>query len=90
MSSPIALAVALGLALAQALTLALAQTLSLSLSLTLTLTLTLTITLTRAQLDTLRATPGCRVHAAPRAGHWCYKHAPDLCFEAVRAFILDD
>lgn len=45
---------------------------------------------TRAQLDTLRATPGCRVHGVPHAGHWCYKHAPDVCFEAVRAFILGD
>ena len=44
----------------------------------------------QAQLEKLRATPGCRVHAVKDAGHWCYKHAPDVCFEAVRAFILGD
>jgi len=40
-----------------------------------------------AQLEKLRATPGCEVHGVPDAGHWCYKHAPDFCNQAVGRFI---
>jgi len=42
------------------------------------------------QLEKLRATPGCAVHAVPEAGHWCYKQAPEVCFAAVRSFIESD
>ena len=43
---------------------------------------------TEVQLAKLRATPGCEVHAVADAGHWLYKHAPDVCFPVVRRFIL--
>ena len=33
-------------------------------------------------------TVGCSVLGVSDAGHWVYKHAPDACFEAVKAFIL--
>ena len=45
---------------------------------------------TEVQLTKLRVTPGCCVHAVPEAGHWCYKHAPTVCFAAARNFILTE
>ena len=39
-------------------------------------------------LEKLRAPPGCCVHGVPDAGHWCYKHSPERCFDVVRDFIL--
>ena len=43
---------------------------------------------TQSQLEKLRVTKGCIAHGIKDAGHWCYKHAPDECFEVVRTFIL--
>jgi hypothetical protein len=43
---------------------------------------------TQSQLEKLRVTKGCIAHGVKDAGHWCYKHAPDECFEVVRTFIL--
>ena len=40
-----------------------------------------------AQLEKLRSTPGCEVHAVADAGHWCYKHAPAYCHAVVSKFI---
>ena len=42
----------------------------------------------RAHLEKLRATAGCKVVGVPRAGHWCYKHEPELCFRAVEEFVF--
>jgi len=45
---------------------------------------------TRSQLTKLRATKGCVVVGVPRAGHWCYKHEPEVCYAAVKAFVLGE
>lgn len=42
----------------------------------------------QAQLAKLRATAGCEVVGVPNAGHWCYKHEPELCFGAVKKFVF--
>ena len=41
-----------------------------------------------SNLKKLRETPGCEVHGLEGTGHWCYKHAPQKCFEIVRDFIM--
>ena len=41
-----------------------------------------------SQLKKLGETPGCEVHGLEGTGHWCYKHAPQKCFDIVRDFIM--
>ncbi|KAL3927036.1 MAG: hypothetical protein SGPRY_003011 [Prymnesium sp.] len=39
-------------------------------------------------LSKLRETEGCEVVGVPKAGHWCYKHEPELCFTVVERFVF--
>lgn len=41
----------------------------------------------KSQLSQLHSTSGCEVHPLT-GGHWCHKHDPDVCFEAIKAFIM--
>jgi len=41
-----------------------------------------------AALQLLRSKDGCEAIGVPRAGHWCYKHEPELCYQAVKRFIM--